>query len=219
MYLFKHIENLPPKEIQKLDEEKIPSSKNPVLEDYRHSIDNMDGAFLFLLSERMRVIAKAGLLKKSFQIDFAQTKERKEDLKQVMVLSTKLDLDKALIQAILDRIFTESIELMNEYAMHPQQPHLEKNDLVTQLADIRKTLLYLDSAFCYLLAERFRLVEKVGEFKRQHNIQPLAAKRWQEILETKSKMAQKLGVKVDFVCDILNLIHEKALRIEKAIMA
>ena len=190
---------------------------NRLFFDYRQSIDNMDGAFMFLLSERMRVVLKVNLLKKKHSMPVDKTGERISDIKKIFILARELNINESLINSILHRIFHEARILMDDILLKGDNFE-DDEDYDTSIEDLRKTLLYLDSAFCYLLAERFRLVEKVGKFKGKHNIKPFAPNRWQEVLESKSKMARELGIRIDLVCDILDLIHEEALRIENEII-
>ena len=200
-----------------MKQKSLKKNKNQIFIDYRQSIDNMDGAFMFLLSERMRVVLKVNLLKKKHSMTVDKTGERISDIKKIFTLARELNINELLINSILDRIFHEARVLMDDILLKGENFENDE-DYDISIKDLRKTLLYLDSAFCYLLAERFRLVKKVGNYKGKHNIKPFAPNRWQEVLESKSRMARELGIRIDLVCDILDLIHEEALQIENEII-
>ncbi len=47
-----------------------------------------------------------------------------------------------------------------------------QDDIKTALTAFRDSIDNLDAALIYLVAERFRLTQKVGEFKRDHDLPP-----------------------------------------------
>lgn len=85
---------------------------------------------------------------------------------------------------------------------------------MNQLQDLRNSINLLDSAIINILAERMRIVTKVGKYKKQQNIPALDKARWQEVLSNKMDTAKKLGLDQSLVKDIYNLIHEHALKME-----
>lgn len=76
-----------------------------------------------------------------------------------------------------------------------------------QLDGFRKQIDTLDEQIVNLLAERMKVVKKVGVFKKQQNIPPLDPARWQKIIKTKKGYVKK----------IWEIIHEEALKIEKTL--
>lgn len=84
----------------------------------------------------------------------------------------------------------------------------------TPLDDYRKSIDLIDSAIVSLLAERIRLVQKVGAYKKKENIPPLQPERWQAVLSEKRQLASSLGLSPDFIEDLYNMVHEYALKLE-----
>jgi len=82
------------------------------------------------------------------------------------------------------------------------------------LNDLRKSIDLIDSAIINLLAERMRVVKKVGERKRESKIPPLDEKRWKDVLNSKKSMAKEVGLEESLVEEIWNSIHRHALKIE-----
>lgn len=86
-----------------------------------------------------------------------------------------------------------------------------------QLKDFRKSIDLIDDSIIKLLAERLRVVEKVGKYKKERGIPPLDEKRWNEVLQSKMEKARALGLDPELVKKIYNVIHEFALKAEKKI--
>jgi chorismate mutase len=86
---------------------------------------------------------------------------------------------------------------------------------MSKLKQYRHSIDLLDQALVCLITERMKIVKKVGEFKKEQEIVPLDQKRWNQVINSKRKLATKCGVDPKLVEDILELIHEKALEIEK----
>lgn len=83
------------------------------------------------------------------------------------------------------------------------------------LKKLRSEIDQMDSKIIELLSQRLQNVKKIGELKKQLNLPPLDMNRWREILESRTSMAEKLGLSRVFVESIWNTIHEQALEIEK----
>lgn len=87
--------------------------------------------------------------------------------------------------------------------------------MAKDLPELREIIDSLDAEIIALLAKRMDAVRQVGEYKAARNIPPLDEKRWKEVLDSKLKQAETLGVPTELVRDIYERIHEEALRMEK----
>ena len=81
-------------------------------------------------------------------------------------------------------------------------------------------ILFMLLAFIFaiikLFAERFEVVKKVGEWKKQNWVtNPLDPKRWKELLEKNILEAEKLWLSSNFVENVWEEIHKESLKIEK----
>lgn len=89
---------------------------------------------------------------------------------------------------------------------------------MTNTLDIlRQNIDSIDDSIIKLLAERLRVVVKVGRYKKQRGITPLASARWKQVLTSKMAKAKSLGINPQLVKKIYNLIHAEALKIEENI--
>lgn len=83
------------------------------------------------------------------------------------------------------------------------------------LNKLRKQIDELDTRIIELLGQRMVTVKKVGYYKKLHNIPPLDSKRWNEVLESRVKLANEVGLGDRFIRSILNTIHNEALELEE----
>lgn len=193
-------------------------ANDPLMVDMRLSIDYFDTAFLHLLAERMRVVQKIIRLKLSQNIDLRQSDARIEDMKELIEMSVQLKLEPHFFKKVLDLVFQDAITQYEQEAQTAdplQEPGIVNK--LWSLADLRKSLLNLDKSLCFVLAERFCIVKRIGQYKEDLHIPPLDAVRWQQVLDNKTETAQKLGISVSLITDIFNAIHEVALVIEEDI--
>jgi protein-tyrosine-phosphatase/chorismate mutase len=90
----------------------------------------------------------------------------------------------------------------------------EKLSFEVQLEALRREIDEIDQQLISQLAKRLEVVKKVGHLKQQHNIPPLDQKRWHNVLEKISNLAQQSGIPKELAKEIYQLIHEAALDIE-----
>ncbi|MBU2643245.1 chorismate mutase [bacterium] len=192
-------------------------ANDPLMIDMRRSIDHFDTAFLHLLAERMRIVRKIIALKQRQDIDLRQSDARKQDMKEIIEMSVQLKLERHFFKKILDLVFQDAI---TQYAQEDQTGSFQAPAMDFQslsLPELRKSLLNLDKSLCFVLAERFCVVKRIGLYKESLNIPPLDPVRWQQVLDDKADASQKLGISVSLVKNIFNAIHEVALAIEEDI--
>ncbi|WP_257669933.1 chorismate mutase [Parapedobacter tibetensis] len=98
--------------------------------------------------------------------------------------------------------------------------HAESNDPVFEdkLAALRKEIDKLDDKVIQVLADRMKIVEKIGEYKRDNNVTILQVSRWDEIIHKRSNVAQALKLDKEFTVKMLELIHNESIRKQNEIM-
>lgn len=84
-----------------------------------------------------------------------------------------------------------------------------------ELEKLRKKIDKADEKLLKILAERFSLTKKIGEFKKRHNLKIRDLKREKEILKTKKELARKLGLDPKLIEKIFKLIFKKVLQNHK----
>ena len=63
-----------------------------------------------------------------------------------------------------------------------------------------------------------KVVEQIGEFKRDNDVTILQVSRWDEILQKRVSYGSVLNLDKDFSAKILELIHNESIRRQTAIM-
>lgn len=79
------------------------------------------------------------------------------------------------------------------------------------LNDLRTSLNNLDNAIVYLMAERFRLTKKVGEYKKAHNVRPIDPEREARQMERVAQLASEAGLDPAFAQQMLRLIIDEVV--------
>jgi len=87
-----------------------------------------------------------------------------------------------------------------------------------QLASLRREIDQLDTMIIQKIGERMKIVEKIGEFKRDNNVTILQITRWDEIVEKRTAMASALKLDKDFTVKFLELVHNESIRKQNEIM-
>jgi chorismate mutase len=199
----------------KMDSDKL--AQDPVMIDLRKSIDYFDVSFLHLLAERVRVVGKIMIVKQKQKIDLGQSEARKEDMKNLIEMSSQLKLEKTFFEKILNLVFQDAMEQFTAGKLVESSESIEKICSGLTLEDLRYNLLNLDRSICLVLAERFRIVKRIGEYKDKLQIPPLDQERWKQVLKSKAEVAKSLRISVSLIHDIYNAIHEVSLNIEHEI--
>lgn len=84
-----------------------------------------------------------------------------------------------------------------------------------KISPLRRDIDELDRELLKILKRRFRVVEKIGQIKKEYNTKLLDKARWQLVINNIRLKAKEENLNPDFVEDLWNLIHKEALRIEE----
>ena len=79
------------------------------LKEYRDSIDNIDAALVFLLSERFKITHKVGVLKAENTLLPADKSREAQQVSRLRKLSKEADLDPEFTEKMLNFIIAEVI--------------------------------------------------------------------------------------------------------------
>ena len=80
------------------------------------------------------------------------------------------------------------------------------------LDDCRQQIDQIDTELIQIIAKRMEVVKKIGEHKRKHKLDTVQPNRWQAILDSRQKIAEKLELPSDLVLDIFEVIHQMAIQ-------
>ncbi len=82
------------------------------------------------------------------------------------------------------------------------------------LAELRSEIDELDDNIWSLIAKRIAVAKQIGDYKREHNLPVLQAKRYDEILQRRLEWAKKNGVSADAVQSILETLHNECVSVQ-----
>ena len=84
-----------------------------------------------------------------------------------------------------------------------------------ELRRLRRRIDDIDRRVLRALADRFKVVRKIGAIKAKHGLETYQASRWETLLEARVAMASKLGLDDAFTKGFFHLIHEEALTVQR----
>ena len=81
-----------------------------------------------------------------------------------------------------------------------------------RLEELRDLIDQLDADIAQKLGARMDLSERIGEYKRDHNVAILQPERWERIMSAQGELGKRLGLSVDFIESFMNAIHQESIR-------
>lgn len=81
-----------------------------------------------------------------------------------------------------------------------------------QLTQLRKNIDELDNEIIDLLAKRMRISRHIGEYKKEHGMAIVQAKRYTEILDKRGAQGTLQGIDPECIKNIFEHIHEESVR-------
>lgn len=89
-------------------------------------------------------------------------------------------------------------------------------DFRKRMSELRETVDEIDSHLLELLGKRMEIVREMGQLKAEQNVSVLQPHRWQQILDDRLKRGDTMGLSHDFVLQLMQDIHEEAIRLQEA---
>lgn len=80
------------------------------------------------------------------------------------------------------------------------------------LALLRQQIDEIDNELIEVLSKRMRVSREIGQFKKEHRMPVLQAGRYDDIMQSRVKLAQEMGMNGDFMKTVLAAIHEESVR-------
>jgi chorismate mutase len=85
-------------------------------------------------------------------------------------------------------------------------------DIDQTLLELRKSIDNIDAALVYLLAERFKITQKVGRHKAGHNLPPADVAREKIQIARLRDLAKAADLEPEFAEKFLNFIIKEVIR-------
>lgn len=94
----------------------------------------------------------------------------------------------------------------------------DNHSLEGELEGFRNQIDQLDKDIILHLADRMKLVEKIGEYKKENDVTILQVNRWDDIIKGRLSLGASLNLNEKFVRKILDVIHGESIAIQTEIM-
>ena len=94
----------------------------------------------------------------------------------------------------------------------------ETTQTTESLDELRQQIDRLDDDLLALMAKRLRISREIGQYKKEHSMPVLQAKRYDEILSKRESQAAEMGINPEFIKILLQAIHEESVHEQMKIL-
>lgn len=152
---------------------------------------------------------------------------RRDILAEVMQRAIDLDYDGLMIESHIDpdnawsdakqQVTPERLKEMLD-AIIWRKEDINSEEYHAALEKLRQQINHLDDELIQILAQRMRVAEKIGQYKKDNNITILQTTRWNEIIEKAFAKADRLGLSKEFITKYFDAVHMESINHQKKIM-
>lgn len=88
----------------------------------------------------------------------------------------------------------------------------DDNISTEHLSLLRQEIDRIDNELVELLSKRMEVSRDIGQFKKEHRMPILQAKRYDSIMNSRVRQAQEMGMSGEFMRTVLSAVHEESVR-------
>lgn len=88
----------------------------------------------------------------------------------------------------------------------------EKTQSTENLNILRQQIDQLDNDLIEVLNKRMRVCREIGQYKKEHRMQVVQIGRYDDIMKSRIKLAEEMGMSGDFMKSVLEAVHEESVR-------
>lgn len=103
-------------------------------------------------------------------------------------------------------------------SLQPRRNSSSNEQFVSKLEVLREEIDGIDNEIILQMAKRMKLVEQIGEFKKDNEVTILQVNRWNEIIANRLNLGTALNLSDKFLNRLLNLIHQESISVQTRIM-
>ncbi len=152
---------------------------------------------------------------------------RRDILMDVAQKAIDLDFDGVMIESHIDpdsawsdakqQVTPERLgEMLAEIIWRKEDVPSESFHLA--LDTLREQINHVDDELFQLLAQRMKIADQIGEYKKNNNVTILQTNRWNQILERAFHKSDKLGLSREFITKYLDAVHMESINRQNRIM-
>ena len=127
-----------------------------------------------------------------------------------LMIETHFDPDNALSDAQQQVTPARLIEIIDQLII--REAHFSGDSYKAEMEIIREQIDLADQQVLEAIAQRMKLIEQIGEIKKDNNVAIFQISRWKEILTSRPKWAKKLNLNKDFTIELLRLLHHQSVK-------
>ncbi len=90
--------------------------------------------------------------------------------------------------------------------------HRDSTQSTESLGLLRQQIDVIDNELLEVLNKRMRISREIGQYKKEHRMPVLQAGRYDDIMQSRVKLAEEMGMSGDFMRKVLSAIHEESVR-------
>lgn len=94
----------------------------------------------------------------------------------------------------------------------------DDEDFSHRLTSLRQVIDGIDEEIIQALGRRMDVVNRIGEYKRDHGITILQLDRWLDILQSRVAAGESLGIDKDVLVELCQLLHKASIRRQTEVM-
>lgn len=132
------------------------------------------------------------------------------------MIESHLNPDAALSDAA-QQITPDVLSTMID-AIEVRTMHSDDLTFAHQLQSLRSRIDKVDEEIIHLLGKRMRITEELGQFKKAESVTIFQIERWKEILESRTMLAEQVGLSKEFITKYLEQLHKESIRTQTRVM-
>jgi chorismate mutase len=88
----------------------------------------------------------------------------------------------------------------------------------SKLEKLQREIDKMDAELLDIISKRLKIVDEIGQYKKENNITILQIKRWRDIFYDRLNLGSRMGLSQDFLLKLLQLLHEESILRQEEIM-
>lgn len=134
-----------------------------------------------------------------------------------LMIESHCNPDQALSDAG-QQLTPEALRTMLTEQIVVREPDSQEPDYQDNIKQLRARIDAIDESLIALIRSRMTLSEKIGHYKKDHNIAVLQTARWDDLMEQVIWKGNTEGLEPRFLQALFNVIHEESIRIQNDIL-
>ena len=132
-----------------------------------------------------------------------------------LMIESHIDPTNALTDANQQITPVQLQDLLNNLILRSVSGSFE---FTSKLEELRREIDKIDAELLDILCRRMKIVEDIGQYKRDNNITILQLKRWSDIISDRLNIGVSMGLSRDFLLKMLQLVHKESIQKQTEIM-